>query len=113
VDYVVKGSRKKASIGNFDSKGGNSQTIESLLDDGVLSPAQARLVASEWKNAQAGNRHSCGKNQENGCGRGPSPILSVSEADRLTCQVRETEPLFQYRRSNTAIRSERHYREAV
>jgi hypothetical protein len=40
-------------------------------------------------------------------------LLSVNEADCLTYQVMETEPLFQYLQSNTAMRSERYYREAV
>lgn len=49
VDYLVQGRRKKVNIGHYDSNGGKAQTIEGLLDDEVLSLAQARMVASEWK----------------------------------------------------------------
>ena len=49
VDYLIQGKRKKVSIGDYDSNGGKAQTIDGLLDENVLSLAQARMVAAEWK----------------------------------------------------------------
>lgn len=49
VDYLIQGKRKKVSIGDYDSNGGKAQTVDGLLDENILSLAQARMVASEWK----------------------------------------------------------------
>lgn len=49
VDYLMHGKRKKVSIGDYDSNGGKAQTVDALLDGGILSLSQARMVASEWK----------------------------------------------------------------
>jgi integrase len=49
VDYVVQGTRRKVTLGNYDPKGGASENVEGLLDGGRLSLAQARFVAAAWK----------------------------------------------------------------
>src|SRR5437762_3558679 len=49
VDYLVRGTRRKINIGNYDSKGGKSENVDGLLDGGRLSLAQARFVAHAWK----------------------------------------------------------------
>lgn len=49
IDYVVRGTRRKVNIGNYDPKGGSSENIDGLLDGGRLSLAQARFVSDTWK----------------------------------------------------------------
>src|SRR6266404_6501715 len=49
VDYLVRGTRRKVNIGNYDPKGGKSENVGGLLDGGRLSLAQARFVAAAWK----------------------------------------------------------------
>jgi hypothetical protein len=48
-DYLVRGTRRKINIGNYDPKGGKSENVDGLLDGGRLSLAQARFVADIWK----------------------------------------------------------------
>ena len=49
VDYLVRGTRRKINIGNYDPKGGKSENVDGLLDGARLSLAQARFVAAAWK----------------------------------------------------------------
>lgn len=56
IDYLVQGTRRKITIGNYDSSGGKSHEISALLDGGVMSLAQARLIASEWKQLRRAGR---------------------------------------------------------
>lgn len=49
IDYLVQGKRRKVSIGIYNSGGTSSQDIDTLLDKGLLSLAQARLIAAYWK----------------------------------------------------------------
>ncbi len=49
IDYVPLGPRRNITIRNYHPKGGNSQDLNSLIDGGFLSLAQARLIAAEWK----------------------------------------------------------------
>ena len=56
IDYLIKGLRRKLIIGNYDSKGGESQIFNTLLDGGVLSLAQARAIAAEWKQLRRAGR---------------------------------------------------------
>lgn len=64
IDYLVKGKRQKVIIGNYDPKGGASQDINGLLDGGVLSLAQARLVAAEWKQLRRAGRDPAAEREE-------------------------------------------------
>jgi Arm DNA-binding domain len=52
VDYVIPEKRRKISIGDFDINGGNAQTLDELLDGGILYLSQARMVASERKRSR-------------------------------------------------------------
>jgi hypothetical protein len=56
IDYLVKGKRRKLTIGNYDPKGGKSQDLNGLVDGGILSLAQARLIAAEWKQLRRAGR---------------------------------------------------------
>ena len=56
IDYVVKGQRRKVTIGNYHPKGGNSQDLNTLLDGGLITLAQARSIASEWKQLRRAGR---------------------------------------------------------
>lgn len=56
IDYVIKGTRRKQNIGNYDPKGGKSQDVNGLLDAGTLSLAQARLIAADWKQLRRAGR---------------------------------------------------------
>lgn len=49
IDYRVRGTRRKVSVGHYDPKGGDSENVDGLLGEGRLSLAQARLVAERWK----------------------------------------------------------------
>src|SRR5947207_1880202 len=49
VDYLVGGRRRKINIAHYDPKGGQSESVDGLLDGGRLSLAQARFVAAAWK----------------------------------------------------------------
>lgn len=56
VDYLVKGKRRKVSIGNYHPSGSKSQTINGMLAAGILSLAEARLIAAEWKQLRRAGR---------------------------------------------------------
>ena len=64
IDYLVKGQRRKLTIGNYDSKGGKSQDLNGLLDGGTLSLAQARLIAAEWKQLRRAGRDPAAEREE-------------------------------------------------
>jgi integrase len=64
IDYLVKGKRQKINLGNYDSKGGDSQDLKGLLDGGILSLAQARLVAAEWKQLRRAGRDPAAEREE-------------------------------------------------
>lgn len=56
IDYVVKGKRRKVTIGNYEPNARKSHDIDELLNGGALSLAQARLVAAEWKQLRRAGR---------------------------------------------------------
>lgn len=64
IDYVVKGKRRKVTIGNYDPRGGKSNEINPLLNGGALSLAQARLVAAEWKQLRRAGRDPAAEREE-------------------------------------------------
>jgi integrase len=64
IDYLVKGKRRKVTIGNYDGKGGKSQDLNDLLDGGILSLAQARLVAAEWKQLRRAGHNPAAEREE-------------------------------------------------
>ena len=64
IDYVVKGKRRKVTIGNYDPNGGKSHEINALLNGGALSLAQARLVAAEWKQLRRAGRDPAAEREE-------------------------------------------------
>lgn len=64
IDYVVQGKRRKISIGNYDPNGGKSHEINALLDGGVMSLAQARLIAADWKQLRRAGRDPVAEREE-------------------------------------------------
>lgn len=64
IDYLVQGKRRKVTIGNYDPSGGKSHEINALLDGGVMSLAQARLVAAEWKQLRRAGRDPAAEREE-------------------------------------------------
>lgn len=64
IDYVVQGTRRKVTIGNYDPNGGKTHEINALLDGGVMSLAQARLVAAEWKQLRRAGRDPVAEREE-------------------------------------------------
>jgi len=49
VDFTSNGVRKKVTLGAFSSSGSSSEGINGLLESGILSLAQARMIAEQWK----------------------------------------------------------------
>lgn len=64
IDYVVQGTRRKVTIGNYDANGGKTHEINALLDGGVMSLAQARLIAAEWKQLRRAGRDPVAEREE-------------------------------------------------
>jgi integrase len=56
IDYLLKGKRRKVSIGNYDPRGGAAESVEGLILGARLSLAQARYVAATWKAARRDGR---------------------------------------------------------
>src|SRR5271169_2231037 len=63
VDYLVRGTRRKINIGNYDPSGGKSENVAGLLDGGRLSLAQARFVAAAWKAIRRDGRDPAGERE--------------------------------------------------
>jgi len=56
VEFELNGKRTKRTIGNYDVNGCKAETIDDLLDDGLLSLAQARNIAASWKQTRRAGR---------------------------------------------------------
>ncbi|HKE41941.1 MAG TPA: integrase arm-type DNA-binding domain-containing protein [Casimicrobiaceae bacterium] len=56
VEYEFRGSRRKPTIGVFDSSGAPGESITAWLDYGRLSLSQARSIAAQWKLDRRGGR---------------------------------------------------------
>ena len=81
VDYLLQGKRKKVGVGNYDSNGGKAQTIDELLDGGILSLAQARMVASEWKKMRRAGRDAAAEREKK---KADAVIKEKAESDQPT-----------------------------
>lgn len=56
VDYLHQGRRKKITIGEYSPDGSNADGVDALLTTGILSLAQARLIAENWKQIRRAGR---------------------------------------------------------
>lgn len=76
IDYLFKGHRRKVVIGIYDPIGGDAQSIDGLLDEGVMSLSQARLIAIEWKKSRRAGRDPAEERRE-----AKSEIEAIKQAE--------------------------------